>query len=305
MRDLLVLWEWEYDLPFVARMSTAAAALGLSFLAAGPAEVAAVRACLWAGEPAPRVVVDRASDVLAEARAIALMAVSEGSLVINDPARVPDAADKRTMHLALMSAGVHVPWTILLPPGGAGGDDALAALPLVGTPFVIKPAHGGGGDGVVLSASTLDEILRARETRAEDSYLVQERIAPVILDGRRAWFRVLFCRGDVTPCFWDHATGSYAQLDEAQAASPWAARLGDTTRAIAAVSGMDLFSTELAMCEGSRLVAVDYVNDMCDLRPASLHPDGVPDVVVAAVIGRLVGEAAGRAGIARAGGRGA
>ena len=85
--------------------------------------------------------------------------------MINDPSRVPDAIDKRTIHLALMSVGIDVPWTILLPPAGTDGEDALAALPKVGTPFVIKPAHGGGGEGVVQKASIPEEIEEAPATR--------------------------------------------------------------------------------------------------------------------------------------------
>jgi len=286
--DLLVLWEWAFDDAFVARLVAAGAAQGVRVDSVGPADVAAALARLRDGAPAPRLVLDRASDVLPEALALAVEAGRRGVLVVNDPARVPAAADKRTMHLALMSVGVEVPWSILLPPGEVTGVEALSALPHVGTPFVIKPAHGGGGDGVVLGASTVEEIERARASRTDDAHLVQERVEPVLLEGRPAWFRVIHCLGENLPCFWTPGTGRYQALDARQLATPWATRLEDTTRAIAAVSGMSLFSTELALAADGRLVAVDYVNDMCDLRPASRHPDGVPDEVLEAVIAHLL-----------------
>lgn len=289
MTDLLILWEWPYDDAFVASLAAAAAARGAKAELAGPAEVAGVLARLQEGAPAPRLVVDRASDVLPEALAVAIQAAAQGALVVNDPARVPAAVDKRTMHLALMSVGVEVPWSILLPPGDEARRETLSALPNVGTPFVIKPAHGGGGDGVVLGASTVEQIRQACADRADDAHLVQEQVRPVLLGGHPAWFRVLHCLGEVHPCFWAPDTGEYRALDEHQRKTDWAARLAATTRAIAEVSGMSLFSTELALREDGKLVAVDYVNDMCDLRKASEHKDGVPDQVVAAVAARLIG----------------
>jgi hypothetical protein len=43
-----------------------------------------------------------------------------------------------------------------------------------------------------------------------------------------------------------------------------------------------------------RWVAVDYVNDSCDLRLKSRHADGVPDEVVRQIAERIADSAQGR-----------
>jgi hypothetical protein len=43
---------------------------------------------------------------------------------------------------------------------------------------------------------------------------------------------------------------------------------------------MEFFSTEIALTNGGRFVAVDYLNDECDLHAKSYWPDGPPDELV-------------------------
>jgi hypothetical protein len=52
------------------------------------------------------------------------------------------------------------------------------------------------------------------------------------------------------------------------------------TATIHTVSGLDFFSSEIAVTRDGRFVAVDYVNEICDMRQQSDHVDGVPDDVV-------------------------
>ena len=60
-----------------------------------------------------------------------------------------------------------------------------------------------------------------------------------------------------------------------------------------ALSGLNFFSSEIVKNVHDRFIAIDYVNDMCDMRIASLHRDGVPDRVVKKIAGILVEWAAG------------
>jgi len=109
----------------------------------------------------------------------------------------------------------------------------------------------------------------------------RDRLAPGVL-------RAIWCLGDVHVCWWDPTTRFYAALDRDPDDAPGLlAGIRGVAEAIARVSVMDLFSTEVALAPDGRIVSVDYVNDMCDLRPASLHPDGVPDAVVLAIAARL------------------
>jgi hypothetical protein len=303
----LVLWEWPHDRPFLRHLLHCARAVGVHVEPVGPAAVAAcLRRLSRPGAVLPRLVLDRASDVLPEAAALVVLLRRRGVIVVNDPDRTTAAADKAHMHLALMAHGVHVPWTLVLPPLAEGQAVALdglhgllQGLHHVGTPFVVKPAHGGGGEGVVTDATTHDDIAAARAQWVEDSYLVQERIVPREVGGQVAWFRVLHCLGAVFPCFWHPQTSHYVPLSAEQEASEWGSELQRVTGLIARASGMALFSTEIALTGDGKLVAVDYVNDMLDLRPQSGAVGGVPDAIVAAIADRLVRAAVDLAGSRR------
>ena len=61
--------------------------------------------------------------------------------------------------------------------------------------------------------------------------------------------------------------------------------------AIAATSGMDLVSSEMALIADGGFAVVDYVNDPLDLRQQSQSYEGVPDEIVAAIAGKLITEA--------------
>ncbi len=70
--------------------------------------------------------------------------------------------DKATMHLELISAGLHTPYTILLAPFLEQPYIPQIDLTPLGKNFVIKPSNGGGGEGVIMGASGISEILQAR-----------------------------------------------------------------------------------------------------------------------------------------------
>ena len=53
------------------------------------------------------------------------------------------------------------------------------------------------------------------------------------------------------------------------------------------VCKLDFFSSEIAINNSDKLIVVDYVNDICDMRPQSLAYDGVPDIVIDNIINSL------------------
>ena len=55
----------------------------------------------------------------------------------------------------------------------------------------------------------------------------------------------------------------------------------------------------MARDAAGRLVVIDYVNEICDMRLRSIHADGVPDAVVARIADRIAAYAAGTAGRGR------
>ena len=66
-------------------------------------------------------------------------------------------------------------------------------------------------------------------------------------------------------------------------------RLEEIVRRIAAVTGMNFFSSEIAVTGSNEFVVIDYVNDQCHLLTQSASPhNGVPDALVERIARRLV-----------------
>jgi hypothetical protein len=288
--DLAIAWDWEYDSDFVQRVETAAQALGLQTFLISHHNCEETLRAVQANRMHIKVYFDRATETDERFAALSRTLARHDVNYINPPHDVRHASDKATMHLELITAGIHVPYTIIVSPYNKKREleFSLSELAHLGRPFIIKPANTtGGGIGVILGAETLKDIIESRQHHKNDKYLLQEKIEPKMLDGRKGWFRVFGVSGMILPCWWDPDTHLYSAVTAAEQRRWQLLPLNTVTRVIATVCRLDFFSTEVAIQESNRLVAVDYVNEVCDMRLQSIHTDGVPDAVVAAVARRL------------------
>lgn len=285
--DFCLAWNWEYDAAFVRLLDEACARRGLTLLQVTPHNLDLALAALGNGEVHFRVFLDRASDSEPRFRPLADWAKVHASLRINPQEQAHWAWDKATMHLEFLSSGIETPYTLLLAPYAEQPHLPPLDLSLLGGSFAIKPASTGGGVGVVLEATSLEQVEAARREFSDEKYLLQLHVAPRILEERPAWFRVLVCDGAVYPCWWDQGTHIYARVTAQEIARFGLRGLREVPRRIARVCGLHLFSTEIALTEDGRFVVVDYVNDPVDLRLQSEAADGVPDAIVENIAGRL------------------
>lgn len=285
--DFCLAWNWEHDAAFVGILTRACRERGLTVLEVTPQNVDETVARLAAGDLTFRALFDRASDIDARFLALSEWGSGHGTHQINRHRHAVESRDKASMHLQFITARLNTPHTIILPSYAERpllGDLDLSVL---GERFCVKPAHGGGGEGVIRHARTREDVENARRSFPSDRYLVQAWVAPAQLDGRPAWYRVLYCMGDVFSCWWDPATHRYDRVTEEEEARYNVGGLRGVAHVIAWICGLDLFSTEIARTPDGSLVVVDYVNDPVDLRPRSLTPDGVPDEVVLRIANRL------------------
>lgn len=285
--DLCLAWNWEYDADFVAILEAACLARGLSLWQVTPENIRVALETLSASDTEILSYLDRASEADADFIPLAEWAAAHQVFEINSNARVIHAVNKASMHLEFITAGIHTPYTIILPPHSQQPHLPNLNLSPLGEKFIVKPAHGGGGEGVVLEVATLGQVLEARQAHPQDYYLLQAHISPVELAGRPAWFRVLFCGGRIYPFWWDMTTHVYVAVAEEEDKGFGLASIASTTRTIAQVCGLNLFSTEIALTASGHFVVVDYVNNPIDLRLQSATPDGVPDETVRDIAGRL------------------
>ncbi|MBN2015100.1 MAG: hypothetical protein JW778_07965 [Candidatus Altiarchaeota archaeon] len=285
--DVCLAWNWEYDADFVALFDKACQSRGLSLLQIRPDNIEYMLLSLKNKELSFCALFDRAS--VDDERFIPVVRWARDHDVYRiDPDEFAFRADdKASMHLALIGAGIYTPYTIVLPSYREQPDLQLVDISPLGERFTIKPAHGGGGEGVVIEATSWNQVVEARKQFPEDKYLVQAYIVPVQRGPRPAWFRVIYCAGQVYPCWWDTRTRVYTAVTSEEENYYSLTSLRDITASIARICRLQLFSTEIALTPEGLFVVVDYVNDQLDLRLQSKAADGVPDVIVCDIAERL------------------
>jgi hypothetical protein len=286
--DLLIAWEWEYDYHFIQLLNNECVRRKISTYIIYPFNVDETLQKIGDGELSFRMLYDRASDC--DQRFLPLINISKkiNCTLINETSNSLRALDKSTMHLEFLTHGIHVPYTVILSPYEKEPILKITELEGLGRPFIIKPATGGGGTGVVVGAETLHDVIEARKQYGSEKYLLQEQIIPTDFDGRRAWFRVYYCCGHTTIAWWDDRTHVYDVVTPEQEAAYKLQRLHAIVRRIAGVCKLDFFSTEICKSAKGQFVCVDYVNDPCDMRLKSLLATGVPDQLVNTFISHIV-----------------
>ena len=293
--DLAVAWDWAHDSDFISLINAECMNRGMRMTALGAGEAPAASAALRKGELSVRTFLDRAAPDEEPFAGLSSMAKS-GARILNPPDEVRRAADKATMHLEFLSHGIAVPFTIIISPYNRERqvELSLEQLASLRRPFIIKPANTtGGGIGVITGAETLKDVIDSRKHHRDDKYLLQEKVVPAELSGRRAWFRVFYVCGEIFPCWWDDITHVYAEVTAGESSSFSLSPLVSIGRVISTVCRLDFFSTEIAMTPAGQFVTVDYVNEICDMRLQSRHPDGVPDRLALAISGLLAEAARG------------
>ncbi|MBK7320536.1 hypothetical protein [Candidatus Villigracilis affinis] len=283
--DLCLPWYWEYDDVFVGMVERACIEEGISFWQIKPDNLLESITALYKGVTTFKTLLHRGQGE-AIFDPIPRWAREFGVRRIN-PAEVSAwSEDKATMHLELINAGLHTPYTILLAPFLEQPVIPQIDLTPLGENFVIKPSNGGGGEGVIIGANSIEQILHARMEFPEQKYLIQAHVTPRILDGTPAWFRIFYANGETHPCWWDTETHIYSHVTAQDESQHRLGRLREITKRIASICKLDWFSTEIALAD--EFIVVDYVNDEIDTRVQSQAMDGVPDEIMESITRQLV-----------------
>ena len=285
--DLCLASNWEHDADFIRLLDSACAARGLALLPLTPESLPASLPLLATGEAGFSALLDRASESDPAFLPLVDIAKKNNARRFNPRELADRAYDKASMHYKFIEAGIHTPHTIILP--SYVDQPTLPNLDLspLGGKFAVKPAFGGGGEGVVMEVGSLEQAQAARREFPEQPYLLQAHVTPKLLDGLPAWFRVIYCLGEIFICHWDTSTHVYTPLRAEAETRLGSASPREVTRRIAQVCKLDLFSTEICLTGEERPVVVDYVNDPIDLRLKSKAVDGAPDEVVEAIAARI------------------
>jgi hypothetical protein len=230
------------------------------------------------------------------------LAVARHMTVVDAPDVALAAFDKARLHPLLVEAGINVPFSVVVP---AMEASAFRFTPeqreALGSPFVIKPSLGYGRQGVLLDARSEADFARSLAAWSDPFLLAQRKIAARDFAGDPAYFRVFHCFGEVWLAWWDPATDRYRAVTPAEEGRFRLHPLREIMARVAALTGMNLFSSEIAVTGANEFVLIDYVNDQCHLLTQSADPRiGVPDAIVAGIARRVVEAAAEIVGRAKA-----
>ena len=202
------------------------------------------------------------------------------------------ASDKAFMHDQFVLNELAVPRTIIIPELVTELQTNLTENDLdnLGKPFVIKPClNTGSGSGVFLNAYTLEDVEEKRGEFPGDKYLLQEKIDPREQISKRFWFRVFYICGKTIITWWHNDTHKYELLADGDDNYIDPNQFTTIMQRIYNICGLNFFSTELAITTDKKVYAIDYVNEICDMRLQSKYADGIPDEVVKNIAEEIVG----------------
>ena len=289
LHQIGVAWNWQYDTDFIRLLDAAFHKAGLDSYLVGLHNLAQTTGEVERNERQFLWFLDRASDEDAHFLKLNQLLAAKGTRILNAHDLYLHANDKAEIHNELLTSGLNLPTTLIVPAHDREPQLNPSVIEAFAKPFIVKPAKGSGGRGVLTGAKYIDEVNQVRTKHHAQRFLIQQKIEPQLIGGRRAWFRVYFVGGTVIPCWWDDRTHRYIVFEPADANAVNVVELDRIIRVIARVSKLDFFSTEIALDPHQRYVVIDYVNTPCDMRLQSKYANAVPDQLVQQIVAALTG----------------
>ncbi len=267
--------------PLTQMFQEAMAPYGLSLLVANKHNVATLTQELRAGTIRPHVYLDLCSAVHPEFGDLLKAAADAGVCAVGHPDKLVQWTYKARAQKPLEDAGLPVPPTVVIRADEPTRELTAEERQHVGERCVIKPSWGVAGKGVMANVKpTAENIEAARQFDPKDDYLVQRMIKWERFGNRTAYLRGYNVLGYRTLLWWAPETKQYDLVTWEDVREYDLMPAVDLIDRMAAVTGLDYFSSEIAITNGvgqPRFVLIDYCNDQCDMNPVSAQADGPPD----------------------------
>jgi len=227
---------------------------------------------------------DRSSDDHPAYFLLAEVLRSRGARVVNNPYQMVRFASKTTLHRLFEQQGLPVLPTTILSGSRYSKKELEHILTSFSVPFVIKPAHGGAGEGVVMSGKNVKDVVQFLKDNVPDDGLIQSYITPSQFEGKVTWFRPIYVCGTTIPLWWDPKNMFYHVFGDSPYERKIAKRLEKIIQKVAALTHIELFSMEAVITHDKKLVIVDYLNYPIDLNTREEVPDGLPPETLKQVV---------------------
>ena len=235
-----------------------------------------------------RFFINRSADDYSAYLLLAEKLKARGTKIINDPYSTVHYSSKAFLYKLYKKEKLPLPKVFILN-SSKKSKKVIDKIPkILGAPFVLKPAYGGGGDGVVLNAKNSKDILNFIKDNNTDEGLAQEYIIPSIINGRVAWFRPIFVCGEVIPMWWNYGNHFYQEFGNSKKENQISKILEKYMKKIHRLVGFDLFSAEFAINEKGKYFIIDYANEPIDLNTNKTAPDGLPSATLEKIVTQIV-----------------
>jgi hypothetical protein len=199
---------------------------------------------------------------------------------------------KAKSHPKLLEAGLPLPPTVIFKSDEADRELTPQERAAIGERAVIKPSFGEAAKGCLIGVEpTLANIRQARDYERKFDWLIQKMITWTKLANRPAYLRAFNVCGQRTLMWWamERKEKPYDLLTWDDLRKYDLMGAVEIIDRVAEVTGMDFFSTEIAITKESgpdRFVMIDYVNDQCDMDPTD-NPYSPPEPFCRFVCQRL------------------
>ncbi len=279
--DIGIAWNSEPDNEFVAELNTEALKYGLrpylihAYNFYGSLKDIADNKLYF------RFFLDRTLQNAHAFKGLAPFLKKKGSIFINHPDSVKKSADRIKIHEEFLRHGIPVPATFFL----TGSENyetwesKLKSVPL--QLFIYKTIN---QNKVGLEMHCLSDILSLKKENSAASCIIQKKISPRNLEDRPAWFKTLYCLGEIIPCWWHPVTHSHKVLTTQEADKFELREIWEITKLIKNACNLSFFSTEIVLQDNNKFIVVNYAYDKPDMRRQSKFNDGLPDEIVNKVI---------------------
>ncbi len=282
--DLGIAWDSQPDNEFVAELNTRALKYGLKPYLIHAYNFYGSLKDIADDKVFFRFFLDRTLQNTQAFNGLAPFLKKKGSVFINHPDNAKKSVDKTVIHKEFLNHAIPVPKTFFLN-GNIGHDNWELKLRGI-TPelFVFKSINPANGNEEISDINCLKDILRLKEQNAASNCIIQEKIFPRKLEDKPACFRILYCMGEIIPCWWHPINRNYKILTMEEAEKFGLLRIWKITRQIVKACKLSFFSTEIILRDNNKFIVVNYTYDKPDMRRQSKFSDGIPDEIVDKVI---------------------
>ena len=285
--DLGIAWDNDADNEFVGELNERALKEGLKPYLIHAYNFFSSLKDITDGQLSFNCFFDRSGDDSATFGGLADFLKKKDIIFINHPDNVKNTTDRSKIHSMFISYGLPVPKTVFLKPKEER-QVLEAKIQHVSVPCIFKPALGSYGNGEVLTINSIDDVLKLKREDEDESYFAQERVLPISLESKPAWFKVLYCFGEIIPLRWHPETREHESLSLRQIYRLGLHEIWPITKKIKQACKLDFFSTDIAMKDKGKFLVVDYVNERPDMRKKSKFKDALPDEIVDKVISNII-----------------